>query len=99
MWTVPRRGARSLFSAHHLLLRWHEPADNAGMFWWFARAGKFLRCETRNDADGFEFCIVEPDGSERTERFTESRELARRQAEFEQAVKDQGWTGPHGWNL
>jgi hypothetical protein len=80
-------------------LRRHELTDNAGMFWWFERGGKFLRYEARTDAQGFEFCVVEPDGSERTERFTESRELARRQVEFEQAVRDQGWSGPHGWNL
>ncbi len=75
-------------------------ADNViSMFWWFERAGKFLRYEARAHTDGFEFCIIEPDGSERVERFTESRELARRQAEFEQAVRDDGWSGPHGWNL
>lgn len=74
--------------------------DNLGtVFWWFERRGKFLRYEARANADGFEFCIIEPDGSETVERYSESRELARRQAEFEQAVRSDGWSGPHGWNL
>lgn len=75
-------------------------ADNVfAVFWWFERSGKFLRYEARANAGGFEFCIIEPDGSERIERFTDSRDLARRQAEFEAAVKTDGWSGPHGWNL
>jgi len=69
------------------------------VFCWFERGGKFLRYEARSGASGFEFCIVEPDGSERVEHFTDSRELARRQAEFEHSVKTDGWSGPHGWNL
>ena len=69
------------------------------MFWWFERGGKFLRYEARVSGDSFEFCIIEPDGSERVERFADSRELMKRQAEFEDQIKGEGWTGPHGWNL
>jgi len=43
--------------------------------------------------------MILPDGSARVERFTDSRKLARRQAEFEHSVKTDGWSGPHGWNL
>ena len=69
------------------------------MFWWFERKGQFLRYEARSGAEGFEFCIIEPDGVERVERFRDSKDLARRQAEFEESVKTAGWSGPHGWNL
>ena len=75
-------------------------ADNfCTVFWWFERKGKFLRYEARASAEGFELCVVAPDGSERIERFTDSKDLARRQAEFERHVKTEGWSGPHGWNL
>ena len=69
------------------------------VFWWFERKGRFLRYEARETHGMFEFCIVDPDGTERVETFTDSRELARRQAEFEDRIKADGWTGPHGWNL
>lgn len=69
------------------------------MFWWFERKGQFLRYEARSGPDGFEFCIIEPGGVERVERFRDSKDLARRQAEFEESVKTEGWSGPHGWNL
>ena len=69
------------------------------MFWWFERQGVFLRYEARESKDGFELCIIDPDGTERIERFEDSRELARRQTEFERQVRIEGWTGPHGWNL
>jgi hypothetical protein len=26
-------------------------------------------------------------------------EFCRRQLDFERRIKDEGWTGPHGWNL
>jgi len=69
------------------------------MFWWFERSGKFLRYEARASGNGFEFCVIDPEGAETVERFADSRDLARRQAEFEHIVKTDGWSGPHGWNL
>lgn len=69
------------------------------MFWWFEREGRFLRYEARESEGVYELCVVDPDGSERIERFDDSRELARRQAEFEDQIKTEGWNGPHGWNL
>lgn len=70
------------------------------MFWWFERKGEFLRYEAREGRDGgFEFCVITPDGAERVERFADSADLAKRQAEFERQITAEGWTGPHGWNL
>lgn len=69
------------------------------MFWWFERRGQFLRYEARETSGGYELCVVDPNGQEKVERFTDSRDLTRRQAEFEHEIKSDGWTGPHGWNL
>ena len=70
------------------------------MFWWFERKGQFLRYETREAANGgYEFCVINPDGSEHVERFADSAQLAKRQAEFEEQITAEGWSGPHGWNV
>lgn len=69
------------------------------VFWWFEREGQFLRYEAREAAGGYELRVIQPDGTEQVERFTDSRDLARRQAEFEDQIKTEGWSGPHGWNL
>ena len=70
------------------------------MFWWFERSGKFLRYEARELGDGgYELCVIDPDGTERVERFDDSGELTNRQVEFERQLARDGWTGPHGWNL
>ena len=70
------------------------------MFWWFERNGKFLRYEARPGSDGgFELCIVDVDGTERVERFEDSADLAKRQRQFEEQILQDGWTGPHGWNV
>ncbi len=70
------------------------------MFWWFQRNGQYLRYEARPAPDrGFEFCIIEADGTERIERFNDSGELAKRQLEFERQIVKEGWSGPHGWNV
>jgi hypothetical protein len=70
------------------------------VFWWFERNGQYLRYEARQaPGGGFEMCVVEPDGTERVERFATSSDLARRQQEFEEQIAEAGWNGPHGWNL
>ena len=69
------------------------------VFWWFQRNGQYLRYEARRAGGGFEFCVIDVDGSERVERFDDSAELAKRQHEFEQQIRLDGWSGPHGWNL
>lgn len=70
------------------------------MFWWFERKGRFLRCEARGDlATGFTLSIVDADGVERLERFSDAAALEKRQLEFEEHARRDGWTGPIGWNL
>ncbi len=69
------------------------------MFWWFERNGAFLRFETRNVPNGFELHVIQPDGSERVDRFDDSRQLSKRQADLEAALAADGWTGPHTWLL
>ncbi len=70
------------------------------MFWWFEREGKFLRYEVTECAGGgYEFRIIDADGTEHSERFEDSGELSKRQVDFERELTEKGWTGPHGWNL
>jgi hypothetical protein len=70
------------------------------VFWWFERRGEFLRCETRErTGGGYELLVIAPDGIEQVERFDASSDLAHRQADLERELADDGWTGPHGWNL
>lgn len=70
------------------------------MFWWFERKGKYLRYEAREGPSGtYELCVIDAEGSEHVERFSDSADLAKRQLEFERQIAAQGWTGPHGWNV
>ena len=70
------------------------------MFWWFERAGEYLRCEAvPMSAGGFELRLVHPDGTESVERFSDSSDLAARQDQVITDVVHAGWNGPHGWNL
>jgi hypothetical protein len=68
------------------------------MVWFYERQGTFVRCETRNaiNGQGFELVVTEPDGTERVEHFDDSATLARRQAELENSLTHDGWTGPFG---
>jgi hypothetical protein len=68
------------------------------MFWWFERAGEFIRVEVLQLAsDTFELRLIRPDGSETVETFANALELGKRQEELQREVKQQGWSGPHGW--
>ena len=70
------------------------------MFWWFKRGSDFVRYESRQIADqAYELRIVDMNGSERVERFETERELTDRQRELERGLLEDGFTGPHGWNL
>ena len=70
------------------------------MFWWFKRHDDLLRYEARQLPSGeFEFCVIDEHGHERVERFKDGDALHARQLEFERSLKEDGWTGPHGWNL
>lgn len=67
------------------------------MVWFFERDGSYIRCETREAADGaFELVISNPDGTETVERFEDSAMLAKRQRELQSSLTDSGWTGPFG---
>ena len=69
------------------------------MFWWFERDGAYTRCEVLDVAGVFELRIVNPDGTEETELFSDATELAKRQDAVIDALRRKGWTGPHGWVL
>jgi hypothetical protein len=70
------------------------------MFWWFERSGRYVRCETRFITKGsYEFVITQPDGTERVEHFTDAEAMTRRQEAAQRELADDGWTGPHGWNI
>jgi hypothetical protein len=67
------------------------------MVWFYERHGTFIRCETRESSEGaLELLIVQPDGNEVVERFTDSRDLTRRQHELQNTLSHDGWTGPFG---
>ena len=68
------------------------------MFWWFARAGEFLRLEVLELAPNkFELRVIRADGLEVVETFSNAQDLGKRQEELQRAVKKEGWRGPHGW--
>jgi hypothetical protein len=68
------------------------------MFWWFERNGQHVRVEVLQLNDGaYELRVIQADGSEQVEAFSDAGELARRQEEVQRALGAQGWTGPHGW--
>jgi hypothetical protein len=70
------------------------------MFWWFKRGDDFVRYEARRGESGaYELCFVNVDGTERVESFDDEQALVDRQRALESSLNDQGWTGPHGWNL
>ncbi len=70
------------------------------MFVWFEKGGDFLRYEARDLSNGrYELRIIDADGTERTETFSDSTALNKRQIDLERELAANGWTGPHGWNL
>jgi hypothetical protein len=70
------------------------------MFWWFQRSGEFLRYEARELAtDAYELTVIMPDGTARVEQFTDQTALQERQVALSRELEDDGWTGPHGWNV
>jgi hypothetical protein len=70
------------------------------MFWWFQRGGEFLQYEAREvAADAYELTVIMPDGTARIERFTDQTALQERQVTLGRELEDDGWAGPHGWNV
>jgi hypothetical protein len=67
------------------------------MVWFYERHGTFIRCETRDGANGgYELVIIQPDGSESVERFVDSASLELRQNELQNRLSSDGWQGPFG---
>ncbi len=68
------------------------------MFWWFERNGMYTRYEILEIAPGrFEFRVIDPNGGEEVEQFSNDADLAERQKNLERRLADEGWSGPHGW--
>ena len=69
------------------------------MFYWFERRGQYIRYEIRFFKSGeYEFAMIDADGAEHVERYTDGSEFSKRQHEFEQTLIVQGWAGPYGRN-
>jgi hypothetical protein len=66
------------------------------MFWWFERGEEIIRLEVLQLSDSFELRVIEADGSETTETFLDSSDLAKRQAQIQDQVRKHGWIGPWG---
>jgi hypothetical protein len=70
------------------------------MFTWFKRDTDFIGYEARELSPGaYQLVVRQPDGSEQLEEFSDQRALTSRQMALHQELEEQGWTGPHGWNL
>jgi hypothetical protein len=70
------------------------------MFWWFKRGDNYVRYEARqNDVASYELRIVNVDGTEAVEIFDNDEDLSARQRDLERQLVEEGFSGPHGWNL
>jgi hypothetical protein len=73
-------------------------AESVSVFWWFEREGAYTRCEVLDlPTGGFELRIVNHDGTEQVEHFSNVAELAKRQEAVNAQLRNAGWVGPHGW--
>jgi hypothetical protein len=68
------------------------------VIWFYAKEGRHLRCELRQQITGdtFDLVITEPDGSERVEHFSDSASVTRRSQQLEAEWIKAGWDGPFG---
>lgn len=72
------------------------------MIWFFERSGKYVRVETRlrEDAEGFELVVAEPDGAQRLEYFNDEQTLLARHEEVCRELSRSGWDAPtESWRL
>jgi hypothetical protein len=70
------------------------------VFWWFERNGEYLRLEVLEPQPGtYELRLIQADGLVTVETFANADDLARRQAQLQALMADEGWSGPHGWVL
>jgi len=70
------------------------------MFYWFKRGNELVRYEAREiSRTQYELTILGADGVEHIEHFDTADDLHDRQVAFERELAEEGWTGPHGWNI
>lgn len=70
------------------------------MFTWFKRDAEFLGYEARQiSKDLYELVVRLADGTEQVERFDGQAALTARQVALQRELEQDGWTGPHGWNM
>jgi hypothetical protein len=63
------------------------------MIWSFERGGQILRCEIRRDADeqGYEFVVLNPEGTEQAERYDDPAAVVTRSVDFMRGLIEDGW--------
>jgi hypothetical protein len=66
------------------------------VFYFFKRGTETVQCEVRaaSDGPGFEIVIIEPDGTQRLERFATSEQVHTRWLELHKRFELEGWWGP-----
>ena len=70
------------------------------MFTWFKRNAEFLGYEARQISTNlYELVVRLADGTERVEQFDGQAALTQRQLALQRELEEEGWTGPHGWNM
>ena len=68
------------------------------MLWWFEQEGRHTRVEVLQLAgDEYELRVIDADGIEQIEHFTNAVDLAKRQEAIQQTLAACGWTGSKGW--
>jgi len=68
------------------------------MLWWFEREGLKTQVEVLHLASGeYELHVIEADGVEHIEKFTDAAELAKRQRQIQDQLVSQGWKGTAKW--
>ena len=60
------------------------------MFTWFRREAEYLGYEAREISAGAYELVV---------RQADQHALTDRQVSLQRELEEQGWTGPHGWNV
>jgi len=70
------------------------------MLWWFERDERRTTIEVLPlSTGGFELRVLDGDGSEQVEHFTNASDLAKRQQAIQDALVAQGWARSGEWLL
>jgi len=68
------------------------------MLWWFERQGRHTRVEVLDLPNGgYELRVVDAEGSERVEHFTNAADLAKRQQAVQDDLIAAGWNRSGEW--